>query len=265
MSWRRALITGASAGIGAAFARDLAARGTNLVLVARRERLLNDLAAELMERHHVACDVMVADLTDQLQLARVEARLEDDSGPIDLLVNNAGGGYPGPGPFVDHDRDTLESQMVLNAVSVLRLTHAALRSMTVRRHGHVIQVSAGVAFYPAPWGATYAASKAFVNSLSQAVGFELSRTGVGITIVCPGFTRTEGPARNGFSEKNIPSWWWTDPEVVVRDALAGAARGKRIVSPTLVNKFNARFGTHFPNVMVRFSGNFRPLRRAALR
>ncbi len=262
--WRRALVTGASAGIGEAFARELAARGSDLVLVARRAHLLKQIAEELQERHGVSAEVHVADLTDRSQLAHVEGRLEDETAPIDLLVNNAGGGQTGPGPFVDYDRDLIENQAMLNAMSVLRLTHAALRGMTNRGDGNVIQVSAGVAFYPTPWGATYAASKAFVNSFSQAVDFELRGSGVRITTVCPGFTRTDGPTRNGFTEENIPSWWWTDPEVVVRDALAGAARGKRVVSPTFVNKFNARFGTHFPNAMLRFSGNFRPLRKRAL-
>lgn len=247
--WQRALITGASAGIGEAFARELAARGTDLVLVARRKEFLEEVAGDVRDRYGVIAEVIVADLTDREQLAEVEARLADEDSPIDLLVNNAGGGEPGAGRFVRHDRDLIENQAMLNAVSVLRLTHAAVGAMTQRGRGNVIQVSAGVAFYPTPGGATYAASKAFVNSFSQAVGLELEKTGVHITTVCPGFTRTDGPKRNGFSEDNIPSWWWTDPDVVVRDALEGARRGKAVVSPTWVNKFNARFGAHFPNVM----------------
>ena len=261
--WRRALVTGASAGIGAAFARELASRGTDLVVVARRKQKLEELAEELRERHGTDVEIIAADLTDREDLLRIEARLTDDDDPIDLLVNNAGGGLPGAGPFVKHDRDLVENQAVLNAISVLRLTHAALGAMTPRGRGNVIQVSAGVAFYPTPWGSTYAASKAFVNSFSQAVAFELKDTDVHVTTVCPGFTRTDGPKRNGFSEENIPSWWWTDPEVVVRDALAGAARGQTVVSPTWVNKFNARFGSHFPTVMLRITGNFAPLKRRA--
>lgn len=259
--WQRALVTGASAGIGATFARELAARGTDLVLVARRKELLHELADELMERHMITADVIVADLTVREQLAAVEERLGDEDAPVDLLVNNAGGGMPGVGRFVQHDRDLLENQTVLNAVQVLRLTHAAAAAMTKRGGGNIIQVSAGVAFYPTPWGATYAASKAFVNSFSRAVGFELEKSGVRITTVCPGFTRTDGPSRNGFTEENIPSWWWTDPEVVVRDALVGAMRGKAVVSPTWVNKVNARFGAHFPEAMVRVTGKFAPLRK----
>ena len=262
--WQRALVTGASAGIGAAFVRELAARGTDLVLVARRGELMNEIADEVAERHGVQTEVVVADLTDEWQLRRVEARLEDEDAPIDLLVNNAGGGQAGPGRFVDHDRDLVESQALLNAIAVLRLTHAALHSMKERGHGNVIQVSAGVAFYPTPYGATYAASKAFVNSFSQAVDFELDGTGVHVTTVCPGFTRTDGPKRNGFTEENIPKFLWTDPEVVVRNALDGAQRGKQVVSPTFVNKFNARFGSHFPNAMLRIAGSLRPLKKKSL-
>lgn len=261
--WQRALVTGASAGIGAAFARELAAQGTDLVVVARRKELLQEVADDVMERHGVTAEVIVADLTERSQLAAVEARLTDEDAPIDLLVNNAGGGEPGAGRFVRHDRDLIENQAILNAVSVLRLTHAAVGAMTQRGRGNVIQVSAGVAFYPTPWGATYAASKAFVNSFSQAVGFELAKTGVRITTVCPGFTRTDGPKRNGFSEENIPSWLWTDAEVVVKEALDGAIQGKDIVSPTWVNKVNARFGGHFPKAMVRVAGRFDPLRKRA--
>ncbi|MEA2447966.1 MAG: uncharacterized protein QOK47_1603 [Actinomycetota bacterium] len=260
--WERALVTGASAGIGEAFARELAARGTDLVLVARRADLLHRLGEELKGRHGIDVEVMPADLTDGEQLRSVEVRLTFGP-PVDLLVNNAGGGTPGPGHFHAHDPDLLEGQVLLNAVSVMRLTHAALRSMTKAGRGNVIQVSAGVAFYPTPWGATYAASKAFVNSFSQAVDFELAGSGVHITAVCPGFTRTEGPGRNGFSERNIPSRLWADPEEVVLDALTAAADGKSLVSPTLVNKIAATFGSHFPKVMTRAAGKLRPLKKAA--
>ncbi|MDQ3985627.1 MAG: SDR family NAD(P)-dependent oxidoreductase [Actinomycetota bacterium] len=257
--WTRALVTGASSGIGKAFARGLAAQGSDLVIVARRDTLLEEVASDLARRERVKVEPIRADLTDAGDLSRVEARLGADDKPVDLLVNNAGGGPPGPGSFAGHDRDAVERQAFLNALSVLRLTHAALSAMTDRGHGHVIQVSAGVAFYPIPWGATYAASKAFVNSFSQAVNYELKDTTIGVTTVCPGFTRTAAPARNGFDETNVPSFLWADPEEVVRAALAGAARGRAMVSPGLVNKMAATFGAHFPGVMVRLSRRFRPL------
>jgi short-subunit dehydrogenase len=261
--WERALVTGASSGIGESFARILAARGTDLVLVARRAVVLDALADEMRDRHGVEVEVIPADLTDADQIRTIEARLMMRDRPIDLLVNNAGGGTPGPGYFFKHDLDLLENQMVLNAVSVMRLTHAALSSMTDLGRGNVIQVSAGVGFYPTPWGATYAASKAFVTSLSRAVEFELAGTDVHVTAVCPGFTRTEAPARNGFNEGNIPKRLWADPEEVVEAALDAAAKGKPMVSPAFVNKVAAAFGSHFPNVMLRAAGKLGPLRKAA--
>lgn len=252
--WDWALVTGASAGIGEAFARRLAEEGTNLVLVARRRKVLQELAEELGDGRDVEIEVMPADLTDPDQLRSVEARLEFDGLPIELLVNNAGGGQPSAGRFVTHDREAVEAQAVLNAISVLRLTHAAVSGMTSRRSGNVIQVSAGVAFYPVPYGATYAASKAFVNSFSRAVNHEVRRTGVSVTVVCPGFTRTEAPGRTGFTEKTIPRWLWADPEDVVQAALEAAAAGRELVSPMWVNKFAAAYGLHFPRPMMRAAG-----------
>ncbi|HWL65927.1 MAG TPA: SDR family NAD(P)-dependent oxidoreductase [Actinomycetota bacterium] len=262
MAWQRALITGSSAGIGEAFARELAAHGTDLVLVARREPLLKELAVELERSHGVSVEVLPADLTDADQCRAVERRLSSPLEPIDLLVNNAGGGDPGAGAFVAHDRDAVEKQAILNALSVLRLTHAALTSMKEQGRGNVIQVSAGVGFYPTPWGATYAASKAFVNSFSQAVDFELGRGDVRVTSVCPGFTRTEAPARLGFSEDNVPRFLWTDPETVVAAALEGAASGKTLVSPTIVNQIASSVGMRVPKVMLKMAGRFRPLRES---
>ena len=262
--WERALVTGASSGIGEAFARRLAQMGSDLVVVARRDDLLSALAEDLGERHGVEVEVLKADLTDPSQLREVEDRLVARDRPIDLLVNNAGGGAGlGPGYFFKQDRDGLEEQAFLNALSVLRLTHAALGAMTATGRGHVIQVSAGVAFYPTPWGATYAASKAFVNSFSRAVDHELQGTGVHVTAVCPGFTRTEAPARNGFNESNIPSRLWSDPEEVVDAALAAAANGKPIVSPSLVNKIGASVGGHFPGMMLKAAGRLGPLKAKA--
>ena len=239
--WKRALVTGASAGIGEAFARELASDGTDLVLVARRGDRLRALADALA----VDCEVLVADLTDATQLKAVENRLDDDARPVDLLVNNAGGGTV-RARFVDHDRDHIEGVAVLNALAVHRLTHAAAGAMLRRGGGHIVQVSAGVAFYPVPGGATYAASKAFVNSFSEAVNKELEGTGVSISVVCPGFTRTEAPGRIGFTEDNIPKRLWADPEDVVRAALAGARRGRPVVIPTRTDRVGAFFLRHLP-------------------
>ena len=243
MEWQGALVTGASAGIGEAFARRLARDGSDLVLVARRRGALETLAEDLRNAHRVDVEILTADLTSEPDVVRVEARLEGKARGIDLLVNNAGGSDGnGRGPFVDQPFEIVHGQILLNAVAVMRLTHAALRAMRARGRGNVIQVSAGTAFYPVPHAAVYAASKAFVNSFSEAVDHELRGTDVAITTVCPGFTRTDAPRRIGFSEDNIPSWWWADPDEVAKTALEGARRGKTIVSPKIVNRFNAVFG-----------------------
>ena len=253
-TWQRGVVTGASSGIGESFARTLAAAGSDLVLVARREGKLNDLAAELRDRSGVEVEVLTADLTEATELLRVEQRLADEARPIDLLVNNAGGSERGGrGAFAELPRDLVENQALLNAVAVLRLTHAAVEAMKPHGRGSVIQVSAGVAFYPVPYGATYAASKAFVNSFSEAVNFELRGSGVHVTTVCPGFTRTDAPRRIGFSESNVPPFLWSDPEEVVQAALAAAAKGKSLVSPSRINKVNAAIGAHFPRSMMRFA------------
>lgn len=215
------------------------------MLVARRGDRLEALARELA----VEAEVLVADLTDPTQVKAVEARLDDDDRPVDLLVNNAGGGTV-RSRFIDHDRDHVEDVAVLNALAVHRLTHAGASAMVRRGGGTIVQVSAGVAFYPVPGGATYAASKAFVNSFSEAVNKELEGTGVSISVVCPGFTRTEAPGRIGFTEDNIPRALWADPEEVVEAALDGARRGRAVVVPTRTDRIGALFLRHLPRRMV---------------
>lgn len=250
--WSRALVTGASAGIGECFARTLAAQGSAVVLVARRGDRLNALAAELASSHGVDTEVLVADLSERAGIRAVEERLDAPDDPIDLLVNNAGGSEGnGRGAFTNVERDVLHGQAILNGVAVMLLTHAAAQAMTARGRGRIIQVSGGTAFYPVPHGAVYSAAKSFVNNFSQAVDFELRGSAVGITVVCPGFTRTDAPARIGFTEANVPRWLWSDPEQVVAEALDAAARERFLCSPTWVNKVNARVGRHFPRAMMR--------------
>src|SRR4051812_3809072 len=248
-SWSRAPITGSSAGIGEAFARRLAAQGAGLVVVARREHLLRQLADELQARHAVDVEVLPADLTRVEDVAKVEARLVDDERPVDLLVNNAGGATV-RARFIDHDADHVNEVALLNALAVHRLTHAAASAMVRRGRGHVIQVSAGVALYPVPGGATYAASKAFVNSFSQAVDRELAGTGVGVTTVCPGFTRTGAPARIGFDESTIPAFLWADPDDVVDAGLRAAAKRRPVVFPTRLDRIGALLLRHLPTQMM---------------
>lgn len=244
--WERALVTGASAGIGEQFARELAGRGTDVVLVARNARNLGQLAEELRAEQGVGVEVIAADLTDPGRLAEVEARLEHGSRPVDLLVNNAGSETEHAG-FLERDRERLADEASLNALALLRLTHAAAGAMARRGGGNVLNVSGGVAFYPTPGAAAYAASKAFVNSLGEALDFELRRFGVRVTTVCPGFTPTGAQARLGLNVAWVPSPFVTSRERVVRTALRAAARGRTVYSPGAANAIVAFLGRHLPH------------------
>ncbi|GII80964.1 short-chain dehydrogenase [Sphaerisporangium rufum] len=225
---RRALVTGASGGLGAAFARELAARGTALVLVARDEAALAGLGAELAGRHGVEVDVLPADLADPLDLARVERRLAGEDAPVDLLVNNAGV-IGQVGPFGARDADVEEANLRLNVLAVLRLTRAAVGAMARRRHGGVINVSSAMGYLQIPGGATYAAAKAFVTSLSQTVHSEVRPLGVHVLALCPGSTRTNlhrAAGRRGRTLGRV-----REPEFVVREALAALAAGRPVHVP----------------------------------
>jgi uncharacterized protein len=166
-----ALVTGASAGIGTAFATQLAARGDGVVLVARDRDRLDALAGVLAGSHGVATEVLVADLTDPDQLASVEARLGDRDRPIDVLGNNAGFGTNGR--FAELDRDTEAREIGLNVVALVRLTHAAVAPMIERGSGGVLNVSSLAGGQPTPGNATYGATKAFVTSFTQSLHEEV--------------------------------------------------------------------------------------------
>jgi short-subunit dehydrogenase len=244
LKWRRALVTGASEGIGEAFARDLATRGCDLVLVARRHDQLQSLAGELGAAG-VEAEPLAADLTKPRMLAVVESRLKANERPIDLLVNNAGGARQ-YGPFLELDPDVLTDDAYLNALTVLRLTRAAAGAMASRGGGSIVNVSAGVAFYPLPGAAAYGASKAFVNSLTEALSYELRASGVGVTAVCPGFTRTGAQRRLGMNVASIPRPLWMQPSEVASAALRAAERGRTIHSPGAIGAVNAFLGRHLP-------------------
>lgn len=184
---RTALITGASSGIGEAFARELHTRGWRCVLVARRAAHLEQLAAMLAAGP--GAEVLSADLTDPVQLATVEDRLADGGLPVDLLVNNAA--VNGIGPLVDQDPAVEQHKIDLNVLAPVRLSRAALPGMLARGRGGIVNVASVSAFTPAPLGATYAASKAFLVSFSESLHAECRRHGVTVTALCPGFTARE--------------------------------------------------------------------------
>jgi short-subunit dehydrogenase len=231
-----ALITGASSGLGEAFAERLAADGHDLIVVARREDRLRALADRLRDRHGAATQVLVADLTAPGDLRRVEAQIA--AGPaLDLLVNNAGfGGYR---PFLQLDPDRAEELIRLQVLAVTRLARAALPAMVARGRGALINVSSQLAFSAAlpspplpPGRAVYAATKAYVNAFTQLLDGELAGTGVRVQALCPGVMRTEFYARMGTDLGRLPIRPM-EPAEVVRASLAGLQRGAVLCLPGL--------------------------------
>jgi uncharacterized protein len=243
--WQRALITGGSKGIGAAFARELATRGTELVLVARAVAPLEELASELRARHGVGVEILPADLAKMSDLERVEQRIARSERPVDLLINNAGSETE-HGQFLNRDRGLLTTEVQLNVLAALRLTHAAGAAMACRGAGHIVNVSAGTAFYPTPGASAYGASKAFVNSFTEAVAHELCDSGVIVTAVCPGFTRTGAQARLGLNSDAVPRLLWSEPADVARVALKAAARGKAVSTPGALGMLATLAVRHLP-------------------
>lgn len=229
--WPTALVTGASSGIGRALAVQLAADGSNLVVVARRRDRLEALAAELSGAHGVDVEVLVADVTDREQLAGVEERLRSGWPPVDLLVNNAGLGAHGE--FADIPIDWQESQIELNVVAPVRLSHAALEGMLARGTGGILNVSSIAGRQPMPHVATYAATKAYLSSFSHALHEEVRAKGVTVTALLPGFTRTEFHDAAGMSRSGVPGPAWMKADVVARAGLRAVARGRAQCVPGL--------------------------------
>ncbi|OAI40430.1 hypothetical protein AYO38_01025 [bacterium SCGC AG-212-C10] len=213
---RLALVTGASSGIGEEFARQLAAKGYDLVLVARGEEKLQELAAGLQSAHGIAVEVLSADLTDAPAQLTVEGRLRSEPA-IDLLVNSAGHG--GFGNFAESDIDIEAGEVELNVIALMRLTRAALPGMIARKRGGIINVSSMAGFFPGPNSATYNATKTFVNSFTESLYEELRGTGVRVQALCPGFTRSGFQERARLEPSRIPEIAWLDPPEVVRESL----------------------------------------------
>ncbi|HIA14245.1 MAG TPA: SDR family oxidoreductase [Nitrospirales bacterium] len=244
---KRAVITGASSGIGKAFAERLARDGYDVVLVARRRERLESLATVLRDTYGRRVDVLSADLTSPSDLTLVEQNIRDDSS-LELLVNNAGFGKIGA--YGDLDLDVEDEEIRLNILALVRLTHAAIPGMVARHRGAIINVSSIVAFLPVPFLATYSATKAYVNSFTEAIHEELKGTGVKIQALCPGRTHTEFHERAGINTKNHPSKGM-EPESVVNASLRALQRDKVICVPGITNRVTACIMSLLPRALLR--------------
>jgi AhpD family alkylhydroperoxidase len=225
---RVALITGASSGIGEAYARALARDGYALILVARREARLQALAEELTRQYHVLAEVLVADLADPAGVARVEARIAATR-TLTFLVNNAGFGIRGT--FVENDIAKHEAMIRVHVNASVRLTRAALPVMLARDCGAIVNVASFVAFFPVTGSVTYSATKAYLKSFTEALHQELFGTGVRVQALCPGFTRTEFQKAGKIDEEGIPSFAWMSADSVVTQSLRDLDNGQVISVP----------------------------------
>ena len=225
-----AVVTGASSGIGAVFARSLAARGYDLALVARREDRLKELGDELGAKFHIECTSLPADLTKDSDLLRVEQFLAGAPG-LELLVNNAGFGTLGR--FFEVPIESQDAMHRLHVMATMRLSHAALPNLIARNQGGIINVSSVAAFVPRPGATGYYATKAWINCFTEGLMLELKSAGsrVRVQALCPGFTMTEFHDVLGTGRGFISGGWWMPAEKVVAASLRGFAKGKLFVVP----------------------------------
>jgi short-subunit dehydrogenase len=244
------LVTGASSGIGADIARELAARGHGLTLVARRAARLEALADELRERHGVRADVLACDVTDETARAELLARVADAGLHVDVLVNNAG--FGSAGDFVALDGASEVRMVRTNIEAVVDLAHAVARGMVERGRGAILNVASSAAFQPIPGQATYAATKAFVLSFSEALSSELGSHGITVTALCPGPVRTEFVEVAGLEDaaEQAPGFMWITAEQCAKAAVEGLERSKRVVVPNLPIRAGTTLSRYTPHAIL---------------
>ncbi len=233
---KRALVTGASSGLGAAFARLLAARGADLIITARRADNLAALAAELTKQHGVEVHVVALDLSEPGAPGKLFAETEGAGRAIDVLVNNAGGGIHQY--FVDTEWDRIARQIQLNLVTLTELTHLFAKAMLGRGRGHVLNVASIGAYTPSPTYATYSATKAFVRDFTEALAYELRDTPVRVCCLCPGGTLTEFHQAAGHTMPAAFKATFQTAEAVAGTGLAALFGGRRNVVAGFINKLS---------------------------
>ncbi|GAC1318678.1 MAG: SDR family oxidoreductase [Acidimicrobiales bacterium] len=257
---RTCLVTGASSGIGADIARQLAARGLGVTLVARREELLRSLADELTAAHGVRAEVIAADLAEEAPRAELAAEIERRGLTVDVLVNNAGFSTTGAVHLGDHAREV--AMLKLNVVAVADLCAIFLPGMVDRGRGAILNVASTAAFQPLPGQAGYAASKSFVLAYTHGLRGELKGTGVSATALCPGPVETGFVEAAGFSTEEantVPKFMWVSSPDVARAAVEGVEKGRAVVIPGAANRLTAAAGYLTPKkVLVEAMARLHP-------
>ncbi len=251
MMRRRALVTGASSGIGSAFAREFAARDYDLILTARRQDRLESLAAELQTRHGIDAFVISEDLADPLAPERLIYTIAQKSLKVDVLVNNAG--YGVPGSYAGTSWTDQQKFLQVMVVAVAELTHRLVPGMIERRWGRIINVASLAGVLPGVAGHTlYAASKAFVIKFSESLSVETARHGIHVTATCPGFTFSEFHDVTGTRAQvsTMPKFMWLDAEVVARASVDAVMAGVPVFVPGRVNATLATLSRVLPRSMV---------------
>lgn len=248
-TWQRALVTGASSGIGRAITLEAAARGADVVLVARRASMLQDVADTVRQAHGRTAEILVADLTTTEGLEAVEARLRDEESPVDLLVNNAGFGTFGAFHGLPVARE--EEEIRLNVLALVRLAHAALGAMVPRGHGGVLNVSSSAGFQSMPYSATYCSTKAFVNTFTECLHEEVKGAGVHVSALCPGYVRTEFQDVANVSASVIPSFAWLDVDAVARQGLDAVSGNDALSVTGALYRAGIGMGRLLPRAAVR--------------
>jgi len=258
---RTALITGASAGIGATFARFLAAQGYDLLLVARRVERLNELSTELTAQYGVKCAVFAADLTDAQAPAKIMAFAKEQGIVIDMLINNAG--LSGKTAFAETPWQELANEIQLMITAVTELAYRVIPDMKQRGWGRIINLSSLAAFSPPGASLLYTGIKSYVLNISESLDMELKPYGIHVTALCPGFTYSEFHDVMGTRDtaNSLPAILWQQPEAVVKEGYDAVMKGKPVCVPGIVNKVIASSMRPIPESARYFLGKtFNPFK-----
>jgi len=239
---KNVMITGASSGIGASFADELARKGANLILVARREDILQDTAKDLQKAHKIRVEVIRQDLAKAEAAEELMAEIERRELSIDVLINNAGIGSSGN--FTATEVSETEGLINLNVVTLVKLTRLVLPQMLERDDGRILNIGSMVGYMPVPTFTSYAASKAFVVSFSNSLSYELRKTKVKVSVLSPGATQTEFFKSSGYKVKSLGDKVMMDSTEVARQGICAVEKGKRSTIAGCINKISI-FLLHF--------------------